>query len=132
MANGSIDDEAKNLVMNELKTSFRPEFLNRVDEIVMFKPLQRNEIFKIIDLLISDLETKVEDRQIKIYVTNDAKEYVLNRAYSSQYGARPVKRFIQKEFETKIGRLLIKGELKDKDTLVIDEVRNQLSLGIQK
>ncbi len=123
---GSIDDGARDLVMKEMQRTFRPEFLNRVDEIVMFKPLQRNEIFKIIDIQIEDLKQKLEDRQIDIEVTESAKELILNRSYSSQYGARPVKRFIQKEIETKIGRLLIKGDLKDKDILIIDFENGEL------
>lgn len=117
---GSIDEKAKDMVMNEMRRTFRPEFLNRVDEIVMFKPLQREEVFKIIDLQIEDLRFKLEDRQIHIDVTEAAKDLILDRSYSSQYGARPVKRFIQKEIETNIGRMLIKGDLKDKDILVID------------
>ncbi len=123
---GSIDEEAREMVMNQMKSTFRPEFLNRVDEIVMFKPLQRNEIFKIIDLQIDELRSKLEDRQIEIEVSENAKELILNRSYSSQYGARPVKRYIQKEIETRIGRLLIKGDLKDKDTLIVDTENGEL------
>ena len=123
---GSIDEEAREMVMKEMQRTFRPEFLNRVDEIVMFKPLQRNEIFKIIDIQIDDLRSKLEDRQIEIEVTEGAKELILDRSYSSQYGARPVKRYIQKEIETNIGRMLIKGDLKDKDILIIDIENGQL------
>ena len=112
--------------MNEMKRTFRPEFLNRVDEIVMFKPLQRNEIFKIIDIQIDDLRFKLVDRQIEIEVTDAAKELILDRSYSSQYGARPVKRYIQKEIETNIGRMLIKGDLKDKEILSIDSENGEL------
>jgi ATP-dependent Clp protease ATP-binding subunit ClpB len=127
-SDGTIDEEAKEEVMRELKISFKPEFLNRIDEIVMFKPLQKNDIFKIIDLQIKEIELKLEDRQIKIEVTDKAKEFILNRSYSSQYGARPVKRFLQKEIETTIGRLLIKCEIKDKDILIVDVSENQLSI----
>lgn len=123
---GTIDEGAREMVMNEMKRTFRPEFLNRLDEIVMFKPLQRNEIFKIIDIQIDDLRFKLEDRQIDIEVTKAAKELILDRSYSSQYGARPVKRYIQKEIETNIGRMLIKGDLKDKDTLIIDIENGEL------
>ena len=123
---GSIDEEAREMVMNEMKRTFRPEFLNRVDEIVMFKPLQRNEIFKIIDIQIDDLRFKLVDRQIEIEVTDAAKELILDRSYSSQYGARPVKRYIQKEIETNIGRMLIKGDLKDKEILSIDSENGEL------
>lgn len=123
---GSIDEEAREMVMKEMQRTFRPEFLNRVDEIVMFKPLQRNEIFKIIDIQIDDLRFKLVDRQIEIEVTDAAKELILDRSYSSQYGARPVKRYIQKEIETNIGRMLIKGDLKDKEILSIDSENGEL------
>ena len=129
-SDGTIDEAYKEKVENELRLKFKPEFLNRIDEIVMFKPLQRNEIFKIIDLQIEELKSKLEDRQIDIKVSESAKEFILNRAYSSQYGARPVKRFIQKELETKIGRLLIKADLKDKDTLEVDIENGQLKFSV--
>ena len=96
-ADGTIDEKARNLVMNEMRRTFRPEFLNRLDEIVMFKPLQRDEVFEIIDLQIEELKSKLEDKQINIKVSGGAKELILDRAYSSQYGARPVKRFIQRD-----------------------------------
>jgi ATP-dependent Clp protease ATP-binding subunit ClpB len=127
---GTIDENVREKVMGEMKRTFRPEFLNRIDEIVMFKPLQRNEIFEIIDIQIEQLKTKLEDKQIDIKVSDGAKELVLDRAYSSQYGARPVKRFIQKEIETKIGRMLIKGELKDKDVLMISAENGELKYNI--
>ena len=127
---GTIDEDAREKVMNEMNRTFRPEFLNRIDEIVMFKPLQRDEIFEIIDLQIEELKAKLDDKQIDIKVSGGAKELILDRAYSSQYGARPVKRFIQKEIETKIGRLLIKGELKDKDLLTISTENRELKFSI--
>ena len=125
---GSIEESAREKVMAEMRRTFKPEFLNRIDEIVLFKPLQRNEIFKIIDLQIDEIKSKLEDRQIDILVTENAKEYILNRAYSSQYGARPVKRFLQKELETNIGRMIIKGELKDKDRITVDVLNGQLNI----
>lgn len=107
---GTIDMAYRDMVMAEMRKTFKPEFLNRVDEIVMFKPLQRNEVFKIIDLQIEEIKSRLEDRQIDIVFSDEAKENVLNRAYSIQYGARPVRRFLQKELETKIGRLIISGK----------------------
>lgn len=123
---GSIDESAKDKVMNEMRRMFRPEFLNRVDEIVMFKPLQRDEIFKIIDLQIEEISSRLEDRQISVELTDEAKDLILNRAYSIQYGARPVKRFLQKYLETEIGRMIIRGDLKDKDDVIVscDEQSN--------
>jgi ATP-dependent Clp protease ATP-binding subunit ClpB len=123
---GSIDESAKDKVMNEMRRMFRPEFLNRVDEIVMFKPLQRDEIFKIIDIQIEEISSRLEDRQISVELTDEAKDLILNRAYSIQYGARPVKRFLQKYLETEIGRMIIRGDLKDKDDVIVscDEQSN--------
>ncbi len=110
---------AKDKVMEEMRSKFRPEFLNRIDEIVMFKPLQKEEIYKIIDLEIEDIQKRLEDRRIKIEFTTEAKELVLSKAYSVQYGARPVKRFLQKELETMIGRAIIKGDVKDNSVIEV-------------
>ncbi len=125
---GTIDESAKERVLAEMRMTFKPEFLNRIDEIVMFKPLQRDEIFKIIDLQIDEIKSRLEDRQIDINFTDEAKELVLNKAYSTQYGARPVKRFLQKEVETGIGRLIIKGDVKDKDTITVTVEQGELAL----
>lgn len=129
-ADGKIDEHTKERVMDEMKRTFRPEFLNRLDEIVMFKPLQKEEIFKIIDLQIAEIEGRLKDRQIKIEFTDKAKEFVLNRAYSIQYGARPVKRFLQKHLETEMGKLIIKGDLKDKDTVIVKVYRDELKIEV--
>ncbi|MCF6465999.1 ATP-dependent chaperone ClpB [Clostridium sp. Cult2] len=129
---GKVDENTKEMVMDEMKRTFRPEFLNRLDEIVMFKPLQKEEIFKIIDLQIDEIEKRLQDRQIVIEFTDEAKEYVLNRAYSVQYGARPVKRFLQKHLETEMGKMIIKGDLKDKDKVVVGvDENNNLQLIIK-
>ena len=125
---GTIDESVKERVLAEMRMTFKPEFLNRIDEIVMFKPLQKDEIFKIIDLQIDEIKSRLEDRQIDINFTDEAKELVLNKAYSTQYGARPVKRFLQKEVETKIGRLIIKGDVKDKDTITVTVEQGELAL----
>ena len=118
-SDGTIDSLAKDKVMEEMRSKFRPEFLNRIDEIVMFKPLQKEEIYKIIDLEIEDIQKRLEDRRIKIEFTTEAKELVLSKAYSVQYGARPVKRFLQKELETMIGRAIIKGDVKDNSVIEV-------------
>ena len=128
---GKIDEYTKEKVMDEMKRNFRPEFLNRLDEIVMFKPLQREEIFKIIDLQIDEIEERLQDRQIEIGFTEEAKELVLNRAYSVQYGARPVKRFLQKNLETEMGRMIISGDLKDKDKVVVNVENGELKLEVR-
>ena len=127
---GTIDKSARERVMDEMRRTFRPEFLNRIDEIVMFKPLQKSEIFKIIDLQIGEIQSRLEDRQIEIEITEEAKDTILNKSYSIQYGARPVKRFLQRELETKISRMIISGELKDKDTISITADNKELSFSV--
>jgi len=117
---GSITEQAKSFVYDELKNRFKPEFLNRIDEIVMFKPLQKEEIFHIIDLQIQEIQGRLADRQITITLTPDAKDYVLTRSYSAQYGARPVKRFLQTSLETKLGRQIIEGKIRGKEHVIID------------
>lgn len=129
-ADGKIDEHTKERVMDEMKMTFRPEFLNRLDEIVMFKPLQKEEIFKIIDLQIAEVENRLRDRQIKIGFTEEAKEFVLNKAYSIQYGARPVKRFLQKHLETEMGRMIIRGILKDKDKVLVSVDNDKLNISV--
>ncbi|HLR35224.1 MAG TPA: ATP-dependent chaperone ClpB [Tissierellales bacterium] len=117
---GNIRETTKEKVREEMLRTFRPEFLNRIDEIVMFKPLQKEEIYKIIDLQIKELEERLKNREITINLTDEAKDFILNRAYSIQYGARPVKRFLQNNLETKLGRNLIKGNIVDKDKVIVD------------
>ncbi len=129
-SNGNITEIAKDEVLKEMRTLFRPEFLNRIDEIVMFKPLLRDEIFKIIDLQVKEIQERLEDRNIDISFTEEAKEIVLDRSYSIQYGARPVKRFLQKELETKIGRKLIKGDIRDGDTIIVDSKDGELDVHV--
>ena len=90
--------------------------------------VEKGEIFKIIDLQLEEIKSRLEDRQIDIELTEDAKEFILNRAYSIQYGARPVKRFLQKHLETEIGRMIIRGKLKDKDKIVVDVKDDELSI----
>ncbi|NLY17978.1 MAG: ATP-dependent chaperone ClpB [Clostridiaceae bacterium] len=122
-SDGVITEHAKNAVMEDLKLHFRPEFLNRIDEIVLFKPLTREDMHSIIDLIIAELRQRLEDRSISIEITDEAKDTILNKAYTPAYGARPLKRFIQKVVETELGRKIISGEVHDGSTAVID-VRN--------
>jgi ATP-dependent Clp protease ATP-binding subunit ClpB len=113
-------ERLRETVMSELRRSFKPEFLNRVDEIVVFKPLQKNEIVKIIALSLEDIAKRLEERHIELSVTGAAKEFIADTAYSPEYGARPVKRYLQKELETNLGRLIIKGVVKDGSRVVVD------------
>ncbi len=117
--NGEISEKAKELVSNEMKQRFRPEFLNRIDEIVMFKPLTKSEISKIIDLEFAKISEKLSDRKIEIHISDEAKDFIIDNSYSEIYGARPIKRYLQKNIETQIARKIIANEIVDKDKVNI-------------
>ena len=119
-AAGNITEDAKNQVETLLKQQFRPEFLNRLDEIVFYKPLSKAEIFKIVDLLIADLQTRLEDKQLYVELTEKAKEYIVHSGYDPVYGARPLKRFMQSKVETLLAKMIIVEDLQPQTTLVID------------
>ena len=125
---GEISEEAKSKVSELLKRSFRPEFLNRLDEIVFYKPLQKTQITKILDLLIKDLENRLEDKQIRLELTDKAKDYLIDNGYDEVYGARPLKRFVTKKLETLIAENILKGTIKPKSKIVIDSDRKNLSI----
>lgn len=124
--NGDIKPEAEKAVNEEMRMHFRPEFLNRVDDIVFFKPLHKEQVRKIIDLLFEQVAKRLEDRDIKIELSDRAKDYIMQNAFDPVYGARPLKRFIQKKTETFIGRALIAGEIGDGDRILIDAEGNDL------
>lgn len=130
-SDGTLAEDVRERVDEEMKNTFRPEFLNRIDEIVLFRSLSREAVFEIIDLQMENLRKRLSERGIGIRLTENAKNMILDRAYSAQYGARPVKRFIQKEIETEIGRMILRGELKDNDLLVIDGKDDRLSFQIE-
>jgi ATP-dependent Clp protease ATP-binding subunit ClpB len=117
---GEIGDEARELVMGELRSQFRPEFLNRVDEIVLFKPLTLSEIEMIVDLQFDDMRQRLADRLITIELTSDARALIARQGYDPVYGARPLRRYIQREVETRIARALISGEVSDGASIAID------------
>ncbi|HEX2944858.1 MAG TPA: ATP-dependent chaperone ClpB [Clostridia bacterium] len=119
-------ERLRETVMAELRRSFKPEFLNRIDEIVMFKPLQKKEIIKIIDLSLDDIRHRLEDRHIRLEITDAARSFIADTAYTPEYGARPVKRFLQKELETALGKLIIKGEVTDGSTVRVDVYDNSI------
>ncbi len=123
---GELTEEAKDKVEKLLKQSFRPEFLNRLDEIVFYKPLTQNEIGKILDLLIADLNKRLTDQEITVELTDSAKTYLITNGYDAIYGARPLKRFIQKKVETLIAREIIKQTVLPKDKVLIDCKDNEL------
>jgi ATP-dependent Clp protease ATP-binding subunit ClpB len=108
---GEIAESAANRVMGDLRQHFRPEFLNRVDEIVLFKPLTLKEVKQIVGLLTRDLSRRLEERQVKVEITDAAQEFIARSGYDPVYGARPLRRFIQRELETRIGRSLIAGDV---------------------
>ena len=118
--NGEISKDAQDEVERLLKTSFRPEFLNRLDEIVIYKPLMKNEISKILDLLIIDLEKRLEDKNIKLELSQQAKDYLIDNGYDEIYGARPLKRFVQKKLETLIAKKIIMQEILPNITVKVD------------
>jgi len=130
--NGDISEEAKENVMDDLKGHFRPEFLNRLDEIVMFKPLTKDNITHIVDLLIKGLNKRLADREIKIELSDMAKDYIVEHAYDPYYGARPLKRFIQKNVETLTAKLILQDALKPQDIVLIDVENDKLIAKIRE
>ena len=124
--NGEISEEAKQKVETLLKQSFRPEFLNRLDEIVFYKPLKKNEISKILELLIVDLEKRLSDKHIELKLTDNAKKYLIDNGYDEVYGARPLKRFVQKKLETLIAKKILTGEIVPNSVVNIDYKSNEL------
>lgn len=129
-AAGEITDEARKGVLQELREHFRPEFLNRIDEIVMFKPLQQEEIVKIVDLMLGRVTERLQDQGIAIRVNDAAKEFIAKQGYDPVYGARPLQRYIQRELETKIARKLIEGELSSEKHLEVSLKNGELTISI--
>ncbi|MCE5195624.1 MAG: ATP-dependent chaperone ClpB [Negativicutes bacterium] len=127
-ANGEITAEAKNLVEGLLKQTFRPEFLNRLDEIVFYKPLSKTDISQIIDLLLAELNQRLSKQQLSCSLTPKAKAFVIEAAYDPLYGARPLRRYLQRNLETLIGRHILQGDLLPGSTLLIDAVNETLQI----
>ena len=114
------------LVMNELKSTFKPEFINRIDEIIIFNSLSKNVISNILDKIIKDIEYRLKDKNLHLNITNTAKEYIINSSYDEKYGARPIKRFVQKNIETLIASSIINDQIKYGSTIKIDLIDNKL------
>ena len=123
---GNIKPEAQDMVMNDLKNHFRPEFLNRLDEMIMFKPLTKANITNIIDLLVKDLNRRLADKELSVELTSAAKNYVADHGYEPMYGARPLKRYLQKSVETLAARLILSDGVDAEDTILIDVENDQL------
>ncbi len=118
---GSIKPEVEKLVYERLRKHFKPEFLNRIDDTILFKPLRKQEVLKIIDLQVAALNKKLSEQNLSMVFTDKAKAFVLDRAYDVQFGARPMKRFIQKEVETALSRRIIEGSIDDGDVITVDQ-----------
>lgn len=123
---GTISDEAEKAVMEELHAHFRPEFLNRLDEIIMFKPLTKDNIGDIIGLIIADLNKRLADRELTVELTPEAQKFVIDNAYDPMYGARPLKRYVQKYVETLSAKLILSDQLKPKDTILFTVENGEL------
>lgn len=129
---GEIKEDARFEVERLLKTSFRPEFLNRLDEIIFYKPLTKENITGIIDILISSLSKRLAEKQLKLSVTDHAKDFIIEHGYDPVYGARPLKRYIQSKVETLLARVMLSGELKPNSTLITDAENGELSVRVEK
>jgi ATP-dependent Clp protease ATP-binding subunit ClpB len=125
---GQIPEEVRERVMGELRGHFRPEFLNRVDEIIMFKPLTLEEIERIVDLQIADVQRRLADRRLELELTEDARALIAREGYDPVYGARPLRRFLQREVETRIGRALLSGEIQDGASIIVDAEGDELAI----
>ncbi len=125
---GEIESEARARVMADLRERFRPEFLNRLDEIVLFKPLTLAEIEQVVDLLVEDLRRRLADRQITLEITEPARLFIAREGFDPVFGARPLRRFIQREVETRIGRALVAGDVTDGSRVTVDLVEDHLAV----
>ena len=125
-----ISEQTRNSIHNELQRIFRPELLNRIDETVLFKALSKTDIYAIIDLIMKELENRLKEQHVSIKLDVSAKELILDRSYNPQYGARPLKRYIQKQLETALGRKLLAGEVKPHDQVLVSAVEGEISLTV--
>jgi len=116
---GNIEEAAKRQVMDELRGYFRPEFLNRLDETILFKPLNKADISDIVDLIVADLNKRLADKELSLLLTDEAKHFIVENGYDPIYGARPLKRFIQKNVETLAARLILSDALDAGDTILV-------------
>ena len=128
---GEIGEDVRNAVMADLRMHFRPEFLNRVDEVVLFKALTLPEIEKIVDLLVADLQKRLSEREISFELSNEAKEFIAREGFDPVYGARPLKRFIQRELETRLGRAIVAGQVMDGSRVRVELRNNELTFAIE-
>ena len=128
---GQIDEKAEELVMNDLRSHFRPEFLNRLDETILFKPLTRENIGGIVELIVADLNRRLADRDLSLELTEEAERFIVDNAYDPVYGARPLKRYIQKHVETLTARLILSDGVGSDDTVVISVEDGRLKASVK-
>ena len=129
--NGHISEEAEKMVMNDLRAHFRPEFLNRLDETILFKPLSKDNITGIIQLIIKDLNRRLSDRELTVELTPSAEKFIVEQAYDPIYGARPLKRYIQKYVETLSARLILEDKVNQGDTILVDVAEEALTADVK-
>lgn len=129
---GTISSSAKEAVMNELRAHFRPEFLNRLDETILFKPLTKDNISGIVDLIVADLNRRLEDKQLKLTLTDEAMHHIIDEAYDPVYGARPLKRYVQKYVETLAAKMILADGVEEGDTIVVDFDGEKLTASTKK
>ncbi|WP_396450854.1 AAA family ATPase, partial [Actinomadura sp.] len=125
---GDIEPDARARVMGELRRHFRPEFLNRVDDIVLFKPLTLPQIEQVVDLMFNDLRARLADRQMRLSIDEDARRLIAEQGFDPVYGARPLRRFIAREVETRIGRALIAGDVRNGATVTVTVAGEELNV----
>ena len=126
--NGNVNKEAEELVMNEVRRSFRPEFLNRLDEILIFQPLTKEGVSSIVDILMDELNERLEDRELKVVLTDAAKRFVVDNGYDATYGARPLKRYLQRNVETLAAKKILEGNLSVDSTMTVDVANGALTI----
>ena len=123
---GEISEKAQEMVQTELRANFRPEFLNRLDEIIMFKPLTKDNLANIVGLLVDDMNKRLGDRDLKIVLTDAAKDMIIEGGYDPQFGARPLRRYLQKSVETLAAKLILSGNVDEGDTIRITVENGEL------
>lgn len=131
-AEGNISKEAEDAVMGELRGSFRPEFLNRLDEIIMFKPLTKDNIGNIIHLLMEDLNRRLVDKEVSVELSDAAQQYIIEHGFDPIYGARPMKRYLQKTVETEAAKLILADKVRAGDVILMDETEGKLTARVKE
>ena len=127
-----VSESTKEAVLNEMKHRFKPEFLNRIDDIIVFKALGKESVKNIISLILDEINDKLKEQYIKIEFTDKALDYIVNEAYDPAYGARPLKRFVQKDIETNLSKMILSNEVPENSTVVLDSDGNKLIYDVKK